>query len=74
VRAVDTTGAGDSFAAGFISAFLSGESDQQCLKKGNACGALSTRGVGGTASQPDQKELSHFLSSVALGRKREKAR
>jgi sugar/nucleoside kinase (ribokinase family) len=65
VRAVDTTGAGDSFAAGFISAFLAGESDQACLKKGNACGALSTRAIGGTAAQPDQKELSRFLKAVA---------
>lgn len=61
VRAVDTTGAGDSFAAGFISAFLAGESDAVCLKRGNACGALSTREVGGTAAQPNQKELGQFL-------------
>jgi sugar/nucleoside kinase (ribokinase family) len=65
VRAVDTTGAGDSFAAGFVSAFLAGETDQACLKKGNACGALSTRRVGGTAAQPDQKELTEFLKAVA---------
>lgn len=65
VRAVDTTGAGDSFAAGFVSAFLGGEADQQCLKQGNACGALSTRAVGGTAGQPDQKELSKVLKSAA---------
>jgi sugar/nucleoside kinase (ribokinase family) len=63
VRAVDTTGAGDSFAAGFISAFLAGESDALCLKRGNACGALSTRAVGGTAAQPDAKELSQFLKA-----------
>lgn len=64
VRAVDTTGAGDSFAAGFVSAFLAGESDAVCLKQGNACGALSTRAVGGTAAQPDQQELSQFLKGV----------
>lgn len=61
VRAIDTTGAGDSFAAGFISAFLAGEPDAVCLKHGNACGALSTRAVGGTAAQPNSKELSRFL-------------
>ena len=69
VRAVDTTGAGDSFAAGFVSAFLAGESDAACLKQGNACGALSTRAVGGTAAQPDQQELSQFLKSVTQGTK-----
>jgi sugar/nucleoside kinase (ribokinase family) len=65
VRAIDTTGAGDSFAAGFVSAFLAGESDLGCLKKGNACGALSTRAVGGTAAQPDQEELTRFLKQPA---------
>lgn len=64
VKAVDTTGAGDSFAAGFISGFLAGESDQACLRKGNACGALSTRAVGGTAAQPSPRELSEFLKSI----------
>jgi sugar/nucleoside kinase (ribokinase family) len=61
VRAVDTTGAGDSFAAGFVSAYLAGASDLACLEAGNACGALSTLGVGGTAAQPNQRQLSRFL-------------
>jgi sugar/nucleoside kinase (ribokinase family) len=64
VRAIDTTGAGDSFAAGFVSAFLAGEPDAVCLKHGNACGALSTRAVGGTAAQPNPKELSQFLRTA----------
>lgn len=67
VRVVDTTGAGDSFAAGYVTAFLSGGSDLDCLAHGNACGALSTRAVGGTAAQPDRRELSRFLA--APGRK-----
>jgi sugar/nucleoside kinase (ribokinase family) len=28
----------------------------RCLAVGNACGALSTRSVGGTTSQPTMKE------------------
>jgi sugar/nucleoside kinase (ribokinase family) len=61
VSPVDTTGAGDSFAAGFVHAFLSGHDLHECLVEGNACGALSTLQVGGTGGQPDPKGLSKFL-------------
>ena len=50
--AVDTTGAGDSFDAGFLAARLAGESLADALALGRACGALSTRATGGTAAQP----------------------
>jgi len=49
---VDTTGAGDSFVAGFLHAWLRGQDIQRCLQFASACGALSTQGVGGTGSQP----------------------
>jgi sugar/nucleoside kinase (ribokinase family) len=61
VSPLDTTGAGDSFAAGFVHAFLSGRDLRGCLVEGNACGALSTLQVGGTGGQPDEKSLSKFL-------------
>ena len=61
VSPVDTTGAGDSFAAGFVHAFLSGRDLHGCLLEGNACGALSTLQVGGTAWQPDLTKLAKFL-------------
>ena len=73
VRVVDTTGAGDSFAAGYVAAFLAGSSDLECLAQGNACGALSTRGVGGTAAQPDREELIRFLESSPGSKARRKA-
>jgi len=60
VSPVDTTGAGDSFAAGFVHAFLCGGDLHGCLVEGNACGALSTLEVGGTAGQPDRASLSNF--------------
>ena len=61
VDALDTTGAGDSFDAGFISTYLRGVSLQDCLQHGNGCGALSTRQVGGTAGQPTRTKLEDFL-------------
>lgn len=56
VETVDTTGAGDSFDAGFLAAWLAGRSVRDCLAIGVACGSLSTRGIGGTAAQPTLAE------------------
>lgn len=63
VKAVDTTGAGDSFDAGFVSSYLRAAPLMECLHQGNACGALSTREPGGTAGQPDIRQLRKFLRS-----------
>jgi len=64
VEAVDTTGAGDSFAAGFVHGALGGKKLRECLELGNACGALSTMRPGGTAGQPDRARLTQFLQTV----------
>ena len=47
VRSVDTTGAGDAFDAGFLSGLLAGEDLANCVRRGNACGALTAAHVGG---------------------------
>ena len=57
VEAVDTTGAGDSFDAGFISAMLDGLADRLRLERAVLCGSLSTRGFGGTAAQATRADL-----------------
>ncbi len=62
ISPLDTTGAGDSFAAGFVHAHLSGKDLHDCLVAGNACGALSAAKAGGTAGQPTQAELSAFIA------------
>jgi sugar/nucleoside kinase (ribokinase family) len=56
VDVVDTTGAGDSFDAGFILGYLRRWPLMQMLALACACGSLSTRGVGGTATQPSLEE------------------
>ncbi len=63
VTAVDTTGAGDSFDAGFVSAYLRQQPLAECVRIGNACGALSATHIGGTAGQPTEPELQAFLRS-----------
>jgi sugar/nucleoside kinase (ribokinase family) len=61
VEAIDTTGAGDSFDAGFIAGYVEGKTIDECLRIGNACGALSTLKAGGTAAQPDRAAVDKFL-------------
>jgi len=63
VVAVDTTGAGDSFNAGFLHAWLDRQPLDACLRSGVACGALSTRAPGGTTAQPAAEELAHSLEA-----------
>jgi len=63
VAPVDTTGAGDSFNAGFLHAWLAERPIADCLRLGAACGALSTRGLGGTATQPTADEAAAFMRS-----------
>jgi sugar/nucleoside kinase (ribokinase family) len=64
VEAVDPTGAGDSFDAGFLHARLSGLSLRDCLRWGAACGSLSTRGLGGTGRQAARSEVEQLLATA----------
>jgi sugar/nucleoside kinase (ribokinase family) len=62
VAAVDTTGAGDSFNAGFLAARLDGRTVDDALAYAVACGSLSTRAVGGTGAQPTREEVGAWLT------------
>jgi sugar/nucleoside kinase (ribokinase family) len=61
VEVVDTTGAGDSFDAGFIYGCLAGWDLSRALRLGCVCGSLSTRATGGTTAQPTLAEALAFL-------------
>ena len=49
LKAIDTTGAGDSFNAGFIFGFLSGFDNEHCVRYGNACAGVSVTRIGGAS-------------------------
>lgn len=67
VEVVDTIGAGDAFDAGFLAAYLAGDSPVDALKLAVACGSLSLRGVGGTAGQPTRDEAAALAALLAPG-------
>jgi sugar/nucleoside kinase (ribokinase family) len=56
IDVVDTVGAGDSFDAGFIYAYLNHWNLERSLRLACACGAQSAQRAGGTAGQPTLQE------------------
>ncbi len=56
VPIADTTGAGDSFDAGFIYGWLKHWGLERSLQLACACGSLSTHALGGTNAQPTLDE------------------
>jgi sugar/nucleoside kinase (ribokinase family) len=58
---VDTIGAGDSFDAGFLRAYLLSKDILTCAQAGNVTGALSTQAPGGTEAFRDRTLRDAFL-------------
>ncbi|KEZ86907.1 carbohydrate kinase family protein [Lacrimispora celerecrescens] len=63
VETIDTTGAGDSFNAGFLYGFLKGKSPEDSLRCGNGCGALSVTALGGNTGFPTESRLMEFIQT-----------
>lgn len=61
VNAVDSTGAGDNFMAGFVSEILKGTGIEQSLKFANACGAICTTAVGACTALKDRAQVLSLL-------------
>lgn len=65
VTPIDTVGAGDGFAAGYLAAFLSGASLQERVDQGAAVGALATTRRGDLAAMPQRDEVDALLDSMS---------
>lgn len=68
VEAVDTVGAGDGFAAGFLSAFLEGQAPASCLEKGTLVGAFACLTYGDWEAYPTTKDLALLNESEHVSR------
>lgn len=68
VQPVDTIGAGDSFNAGFLAAWVQGASPAAAATAGNITGALSTQKPGGTGAFRDESLYRSFLAQHGFAR------
>ena len=66
VTVVDTTGAGDSFNAGFVYGHLAGWLLARTLAFAVACGSASTRAAGGIESQPTLEEALALVAGSSI--------
>ncbi len=60
VNVVDTTGAGDAFAAGFIYAYIMGYSIKTCLKLGNFVASINIQKIG-ARNFPEKNIVDEFI-------------
>ncbi len=65
VDAVDTTGAGDAFHAGFLFGLLEGFDVETTLRVSNAVAALNCTKPGARGGLPTREQLEDFLSSAS---------
>jgi 5-dehydro-2-deoxygluconokinase len=61
VEVFNSVGAGDAFMSGFLSRWLRDEPLEECLRIGNACGAIVVSRHGCSPAMPTPEELQYFL-------------
>ena len=62
VNAVDTTGAGDAFNGGFLTALAEGTELREAARFAQALAALSVQRLGTTSAMPTREEIDTFLA------------
>ena len=61
---LDPTGAGDSFATGFLYAYLNGQGLRSCGENGNIVATFCIQGIGCRTKLPTLNELKEKISSI----------
>lgn len=62
---VETTGAGDAFCSGFLTAVGEGLPPRECVTLATACSSMVIQSVGATAGMGSRDELCAFIASKA---------
>ena len=68
IHAVDATGAGDNFVAGFTAEILRGSTPYDALRFANACGAICTTAVGAGTALKNRDQVLAFLDLASAER------
>lgn len=66
IEPVDTTGAGDAFAAGCLWGLLDRCPDEEIVRRGNALGAMACRALGARAALPTMDEALAFMAAAEV--------
>lgn len=61
ITAIDTIGAGDNFAAGFITALLEGKSLKECAEFANVTASVSVQSIGATTGVQNRSQVEERL-------------
>ena len=64
IDAVDATGAGDNFMAGFVSELIRGSDVREALAFANACGAICSTAVGTGTALRDREQVLRMLRAM----------
>ena len=64
-KAIDTTGAGDAFVAGFIKGLTEGLPTVKCVMYGNVLGSLAVEKLGASGHEYEKEEIERRLQYVA---------
>ena len=62
VEVFNSVGAGDAFMSGFLSGWLRDKPLEECLRLGNACGAIVVSRHGCSPAMPTTAELDYFMA------------
>ncbi|MBU0478542.1 hypothetical protein KKC91_08245 [bacterium] len=65
VKAIDTTGAGDCFIAGFLTGIIRGWQMEKTARFANAVGALATTATGATSGVKSFRETLEFMRKIS---------
>jgi sugar/nucleoside kinase (ribokinase family) len=66
VKPVDTTGAGDAFVSGFMTALMMGKSNRECVRYASATGSYACTFIGTTTHAPTLQELEAFMEKTPM--------